>query len=119
MAYVRLTDVTGLTALSEAMNDCRKKKVLIALINATKDVDREISKFGIRSEDVNKEDGLYLQQFIVPAEDGRMYVRLSEKITSINDDKVTPGLCTSHNNYEVTFPHILTLPHIDNYNHHP
>ena len=27
MSYVRLTDVTGLTALSEAMTDCRKKRV--------------------------------------------------------------------------------------------
>ena len=86
MSYVRLTDVTGLTALSEAMTDCRKKKVHIALINMTRGVEAEISKFGIRSEDMEDADGQYLQQFIVPAEDGRMYVRYQN---DNNNKKVT------------------------------
>ena len=87
MAYVRLTDVTGLTALSEAMNDCRKKRVAVALINTTKEVGAEIYKFGIRSEEMETSAAAsYLQQFIVPAEDGRMYVNFKD---SNNNSKVT------------------------------
>ena len=50
MESVRITDVTGLAAMSEVMGDVRKKGVLIALINMTGDVQAEVEKFGIKND---------------------------------------------------------------------
>jgi len=80
-SHSRLTDVTGLAALSEVMMECRKKGVLIAIINATRDVQKQIDKFGIKSDNSPEAETMF-SSYIRTAEDGRMYVSRSTRIST-------------------------------------
>ena len=72
MVQVRVTDVTGLAALSEVMMDVRRAGVLIALINMTPEVQKSVDKFGIKS-DTSSAD-VPFGEYIQTAPDGRLYV---------------------------------------------
>jgi MFS superfamily sulfate permease-like transporter len=55
LCIVKTVDITGLTSLQEALDECRKHKVLVALINVSPDVRRHFNRFGIRSDKSTEE----------------------------------------------------------------
>jgi MFS superfamily sulfate permease-like transporter len=50
MALVRLIDITGIQALSEAMQDARRKGCIVVIYNVHEEIQRKLVKFGIKND---------------------------------------------------------------------
>jgi MFS superfamily sulfate permease-like transporter len=58
MAMVRLIDLTGIQALVEVIEDCRKKGILVVITYAHDDIQRALAKMGVENDSSTEEVNL-------------------------------------------------------------